>query len=164
MSAAAAMIPVQEMKIAKVKEHIGAIVTGIDLAKTENTLISSARMSTGNPDIVKAQLEATKPPTVHPLVRTHPETARRSLYFDPGKIVGFVGIDDREADDLIAELTLRMIVSGAEYHHVWRNGDIVIWDNRCSYHKAAGDYPPEEDRIHWRVSINDVIGEAKEAA
>jgi alpha-ketoglutarate-dependent taurine dioxygenase len=32
-------------------------------------------------------------------------------------------------------------------------GDVVIWDNRCSYHLAAGDYPPEEDRIHWRVSI-----------
>ncbi len=31
----------------------------------------------------------------------------------------------------------------------------MIWDNRCSYHKAAGDYPPEEDRIHWRVSIKD---------
>ena len=29
------------------------------------------------------------------------------------------------------------------------------WDNRCSYHKAAGDYPPEEDRIHWRVSIKE---------
>jgi alpha-ketoglutarate-dependent taurine dioxygenase len=34
-------------------------------------------------------------------------------------------------------------------------GDIVIWDNRCSYHLAAGDYPPEEDRIHWRVSIHE---------
>jgi alpha-ketoglutarate-dependent taurine dioxygenase len=32
---------------------------------------------------------------------------------------------------------------------------VVIWDNRCSYHKAAGDYPPEEDRIHWRVSIKE---------
>src|SRR5206468_2543222 len=42
-----------------------------------------------------------------------------------------------------------------EYRHRWRNGDIVIWDNRCSYHKAAGDYPPEEDRIHWRVSIKE---------
>ena len=31
----------------------------------------------------------------------------------------------------------------------------MIWDNRCSYHKAAGDYPPEEDRIHWRVSIKE---------
>jgi len=43
----------------------------------------------------------------------------------------------------------------AEYRHRWRRGDIVIWDNRCSYHKAAGDYPPEEDRIHGRVSIKE---------
>ena len=48
-----------------------------------------------------------------------------------------------------------MIQPGAEYRHAWRKGDIVIWDNRCSYHKAAGDYPPEEDRIHWRVSIKE---------
>lgn len=94
-------------------------------------------------------------PVRHPIVRSHPETGRKSLYFDPGKIVGFVGIDEGEGDELIAQLTDRMIVAGAEYHHVWKKGDIVIWDNRCSYHKAAGDYPPEEDRIHWRVSIND---------
>ena len=90
--------------------------------------------------------------------------ARKSLYFDPGKIVYFVGVEETESDELIAELKERMIAPQAEYHHVWRKGDIVIWDNRCSYHKAAGDYPPEEDRIHWRVSINDFGVEALEAA
>ncbi len=103
-------------------------------------------------------------PVYHPIVRTHPETGRKSLYFDPGKIVDFVGIDRAEGDALIAELSERMIVPGAEYHHVWQKGDVVIWDNRCSYHKAAGDYPPEEDRIHWRVSINDYGVEAPEEA
>jgi taurine dioxygenase len=103
-------------------------------------------------------------PVYHPIIRTHPETGRKSLYFDPGKIVGFVGIEEREGDELISELKERMIAPDAEYHHVWRKGDIVIWDNRCSYHRAAGDYPPEEDRIHWRVSINDYGVEAREAA
>jgi len=99
-------------------------------------------------------------PVFHPIVRTHPETGRKSLYFDPGKICWLVGIDEEEGNELIAELRARMIVPGAEYHHAWRKGDVVIWDNRCSYHKAAGDYPPEEDRIHWRVSINDYSIEA----
>jgi taurine dioxygenase len=103
-------------------------------------------------------------PVFHPIIRTHPETGRKSLYFDPGKICRLVGVDDEESDALIAELTERMIVPDAEYHHVWRKGDIVIWDNRCSYHKAAGDYPPEEDRIHWRVSINDYGVDAMAAA
>jgi putative 2-oxoglutarate oxygenase len=94
-------------------------------------------------------------PVFHPIIRTHPETGRKSLYFDPGKICWLVGLDEAESDALIAELKDQMIVPDAEYHHVWQKGDVVIWDNRSSYHKAAGDYPPEEDRIHWRVSIND---------
>jgi putative 2-oxoglutarate oxygenase len=94
-------------------------------------------------------------PVYHPILRTHPETGRKALYFDPGKIVSIVGAEDRESDQLIADLKGYMIQPDAEYHHVWRKGDIVIWDNRCCYHRAAGDYPPEEDRIHWRVSIKD---------
>ncbi|MBM3218397.1 MAG: TauD/TfdA family dioxygenase [Candidatus Rokubacteria bacterium] len=94
-------------------------------------------------------------PVRHPITRTHPETKRKGLYFDPGKILRIEGVDESESDALIDELTERMIHPDAQYRHKWRKGDIVIWDNRCSYHKAAGDYPPEEDRIHWRVSIKE---------
>jgi taurine dioxygenase len=94
-------------------------------------------------------------PVFHKLIRTHNETGRKSLYFDPGKILYIEGAAPAESDALIDELTGCMIQPGAEYRHKWRVGDIVIWDNRCSVHKAAGDYPPEEDRIHWRVSIKD---------
>jgi taurine dioxygenase len=94
-------------------------------------------------------------PVVHPIIRTHPETGRKALYFDPGKILAIEGLAGDESDALIDELTERMIQPEGEYRHRWRKGDVVIWDNRCSYHKAAGDYPPEEDRIHWRVSIKE---------
>ena len=94
-------------------------------------------------------------PVVHPIIRTHPETGRKALYFDPGKILAIEGLAGDESDALIDELTDRMIQPEGEYRHRWRKGDVVIWDNRCSYHKAAGDYPPEEDRIHWRVSIKE---------
>jgi taurine dioxygenase len=94
-------------------------------------------------------------PVFHPIVRTHPETGRKALYFDPGKIVRIEGVSAEESDAMIEELTGCMIQPDAQYRHRWRKGDIVIWDNRCSYHKAAGDYPPEEDRIHWRVSIKE---------
>jgi taurine dioxygenase len=94
-------------------------------------------------------------PVRHPIIRTHPETKRKGLFFDPGKILSIEGLEPAESDAVIDELTDRMIQPGAEYRHKWRKGDIVIWDNRCSYHKAAGDYPAEEDRIHWRVSIKE---------
>jgi putative 2-oxoglutarate oxygenase len=94
-------------------------------------------------------------PVFHPIVRSHPETGRKALYFDPGKILRIEGLEAAESDALIDELTDHMIVSEGCYRHRWRKGDVVIWDNRCSYHRAAGDYPPEEDRIHWRVSIKE---------
>jgi taurine dioxygenase len=94
-------------------------------------------------------------PVMHPIIRTHPETGRKGLYFDPGKILRIDGLEDDESDALIDELTERMIQPEGQYRHRWRKGDVVIWDNRCSYHKAAADYPPEEDRIHWRVSIKE---------
>jgi taurine dioxygenase len=94
-------------------------------------------------------------PVFHPIVRVHPETGRKALYFDPGKILRIEGLEAAESDALIEELTDLMIVPEGCYRHRWRKGDVVIWDNRCSYHRAAGDYPPEEDRIHWRVSIKE---------
>jgi taurine dioxygenase len=95
------------------------------------------------------------PPVSHPLVRVHPETGRKLLYFDPNKLLYIEGVPPAESDALIAELRGYMVQPDAQYRHQWRKGDIVIWDNRCSYHKAAADYPPEEDRIHWRVSIRE---------
>jgi taurine dioxygenase len=96
-----------------------------------------------------------KPPAIHPIIRTHTETGRKSLYFDPGKILSVDGADQAESNDLIAELETYMVQPDGQYRHKWQVGDIVIWDNRCSYHRAAGDYPPEQDRIHWRVSIQE---------
>ncbi len=94
-------------------------------------------------------------PVFHPVLGTHPETGRRVLYFDPGKILYIEGLAAAESDATIDELAGYMVQPHGQYRHRWRKGDVVIWDNRCSYHKAAGDYPPHEDRIHWRISIRE---------
>lgn len=96
-----------------------------------------------------------KEPVYHLVLGTHPETGRRVLFFDPNKILFIEGLGKEESDAIIDELAGYMIQPTGQYRHRWRKGDIVIWDNRCSYHKAAGDYPPEEERIHWRVSIKE---------
>ena len=94
-------------------------------------------------------------PVRHPLIRVHPETGRKLLYFDQGKILRIEGLEDAESEAIIEDMKIYMLQPPDQYRHKWRKGDVVIWDNRCSYHKAAGDYPPEEDRIHWRVSIKE---------
>ena len=108
----------------------------------------------GTPGLLNPEDEDWKP-ALHPIIRTHRESGRKSLYFDELKIVYLQGFEKAESADLIAELKSRMILPHGRYEHKWSVGDIVIWDNRCSYHKAAADYPPEQDRIHWRVSIKE---------
>jgi taurine dioxygenase len=92
-------------------------------------------------------------PAQHPLVKVHPETRRPVLYFNAAQILGIVGLEAQESDDLIAELTTYMVQPGHEYRHRWQVGDVVIWDNRCALHRATGDYPPGEHRSMWRVTI-----------
>ncbi|MEJ0017722.1 MAG: TauD/TfdA family dioxygenase [Acetobacteraceae bacterium] len=94
-----------------------------------------------------------RPLTVHPVVRVHPETGRPALYVNPGHIMDIVGMERAEADVLLEELYKYSVLPEAEYRHKWQVGDVVIWDNRCLLHSAAGGYPLNEDRIHWRVTI-----------
>ena len=104
------------------------------------------------------------PAAVHPIVRTHEETGRKSLYANPTHIVRIQGLAEAESERLIAELTEHMVATKVKYRHKWQVGDIVIWDNRCALHSATGGYPIEEKRIHWRVTIMQDAAEAQRAA
>ncbi len=102
-----------------------------------------------------------RPPAVHPIVRTHAETGRKSLYVNRVHILRILGMSEAESNALIEELFGHMLQPGAEYRHKWRVGDVVIWDNRCSIHSATGGYPLDENRIHWRVTIMESPEEVK---
>jgi taurine dioxygenase len=91
-------------------------------------------------------------PAVHSIVRTHGETGRKALYVNPIHIGRIVGWPEAESATLIDELFSYMVQPGAEYRHKWEPGDLVIWDNRCSIHRATG-YPLSERRVHWRANI-----------
>ena len=58
-----------------------------------------------------------------------------------------------ESDALLDELIAHATQPKFQYRHVWRQGDIVIWDNRCTMHKANADYPDGERRLMHRVVV-----------
>ena len=93
------------------------------------------------------------PAATHPIVHKHAETGRKSLFINPIHILGIEGLPKDESDSLIDELFNYMLQPDAQYRHQWQAGDVVIWDNRCTVHKAAGGYPLNEKRVHWRVTI-----------
>ena len=125
----------------------------IDGAKTENTLISTARMAAGNPDVVKAQRESGKPPTVHPLVRTHPETGTKAVWFHKSKTETVTGMSPEETQDFLQDLTDRITQPQFCYAHEYRKGDLLIVDDRASLHKAGFDYDHSQHRRLYRMLV-----------
>ena len=100
-----------------------------------------------------AEEMAAMPEATHPLVRTHPETHRKSLYLNPNRMEYVVGLERAESDRLLDELISHATQMKYQYRHAWRLGDIVIWDNRCTMHKANADYPEGERRLMHRVIV-----------
>src|SRR4051812_6498076 len=90
---------------------------------------------------------------LHPLVRSHPESGLRSIYINPIRIEGIVGLDHKEALPLLAKLLEHATQERFQYRHAWQPGDLVIWDNRCLLHKANGDYDMSERRYLYRVML-----------
>lgn len=90
-----------------------------------------------------AEEEAKTPPVTHPLVRTHPETGRKALYINPNRIDRVADMPLAEGDALLDELIAHATQSAFVHVHAWEPDDIVIWDNRCTMHRAS---PHEGDR------------------
>ena len=90
---------------------------------------------------------------LHPLVRTHPESGVKSIYLNPIRVEGILGLDHKEALPLLDELLAHGTEERFQYRHAWQPGDLVMWDNRCLLHKANGDYDMGQVRYLYRVML-----------
>jgi len=130
-------------------EDLKEKITGM---KTENTLISSARFKIANPDVLRAQLESRKPPTVQPLVRTHPETARKALYLNFGHTARFRDWTEQESAPLLDYLFMHQVKPEFTCRFQWEPGSLAFWDNRCAQHYPVNDYHGFR-RVMHRVTL-----------
>jgi len=95
------------------------------------------------------------PEAVHPVVRVHPVTGRKCLYVSEGYTVKIIGLPENESRDLIAELVSHCTQPEFQYRHNWRRGDLVMWDDCSTQHKATFDYAlPLRRRMHRTTVIN----------
>jgi taurine dioxygenase len=94
---------------------------------------------------------------VHPVVRTHPVTGRRSIYVNDSTTVRIVGVPASESEDILGELRARCIRPEFVYRHKWQTGDLLMWDNCSSQHQAVADYAlPQRRRMH-RTTITGTV-------
>ena len=97
------------------------------------------------------------PAVVQPLVRTHPETGRKSLFISPSVCRQILGMSESESAGILQYLCEHAVRPEFTYRHYWRVGDLVLWDNRCTLHLAPADYDTRQVRYLCRTTL---LGEA----
>jgi taurine dioxygenase len=88
----------------------------------------------------------------HPLFRTHEETGRKAIYVNRLMTVGIEDMPQEQAEPLLEALFDHSEKPEFVYEHVWRLGDLLLWDNRCSTH-ARRDFPSTEHRLMLRTTV-----------
>ena len=97
------------------------------------------------------------PPVRHAIVRTHPYTARKCLYVMRDDCVGIEGVDQEEAEALIAALADHIVKPAFIYRHQWRRGDVLMWDNCTVQHRAIQDYDMPQRRLMHRTTMGGAV-------
>ena len=88
----------------------------------------------------------------HPLVRTHPETGRRSLFLGRRRNSYILGLNLEESENLLDALWAHATQPRFTFRQQWRVGDVVIWDNRCTLHRRDA-FDPAARRLLHRTQI-----------
>ena len=97
---------------------------------------------------------AERPGAIHPLVVRHPETGRPSLYLGRRPNAWIVGLTDADSDALLDELWAHVQQGPHLWTQEWRQGDLVIWDNRCTLHRR-NQLDPSLRRLMHRTQVRD---------
>lgn len=100
-----------------------------------------------------AELRRAFPPVEHPLVCTHPVTGRRALFVAGGFMESIVGMDPAESAWFLQHFQQQVENPNGQVRWAWRPGDVAIWDERCTNHRALADHYPQH-RMMRRCTVD----------
>ena len=126
-----------------IKEKVDGLVAMHDWVQTFGRGMDQELFDSLRPDF---------PPTEHPVVRTHPETGRKTLYVNAAFTTHIVGLDSDESDSLLSFLYHQANYPEYQTRLQWAPGTIAFWDNRSTQHYAASDYHPPR-RVMDRITV-----------
>jgi taurine dioxygenase len=103
-------------------------------------------------DPLTAKQSAEVPPVAHPIVRTHPETGRKAIFLGD-HAESIEGMDYEEGRALIEEINVLTTPPENIYSHTWQPRECMVWDNRCTLHRATGFDEARFKRVMRRCTI-----------
>ena len=115
------------------------------LSVEHNIFVSRAKV--GLTDFPEEAIKM-RPPVIHPLVRTHPRTGRKSLYL-ASHASHIIGWDKAKGEALLEELTNFATQTQFLYAHKWKTGDLVMWDDSFTMHRATPYDEPHPRIMRW---------------
>ncbi len=95
---------------------------------------------------------STCPGAVHPIIRTHPESGRKALYLGRRRHAYIMELRVEESESLLDEIWANATRPEFTWHHQWRLGDVLIWDNRCAMHRRDS-FDQNTRRVMHRTQI-----------
>ncbi len=115
------------------------------------------KKSTNDPSLVLPKLSKEEakevPDVIHPVVRTHPENGTKALFITNTRTEFVINMEASESEALLQSLYSHIYTDRFQYHHHWRKGDMVMWDNRCLLHAATPNVPDGEKRRLFRTIL-----------
>ncbi len=126
----------------------------IDTLKAHNTS-SKAAVSKTRVNRVADRGDSSAPEefnSLHPVVRTHPESGERTLFVNEAHTVRFEGWTEEDSEGLLHRLYMHARKPEFQCRFRWSPGAVVIWDNRSSHHYPINDYHGYRRLLH-RVSL-----------
>jgi taurine dioxygenase len=114
---------------------------------------SARRAARGGTRIeITDELRRKHPDVSQPVVRVHPRTGRKALYVTEGHTTHILGIDRTGSDALLEQLFGHLREPRFVYGHRWQAGDLLVWDNAATQHRATCDYALPQRRLMHRTA------------
>jgi taurine dioxygenase len=104
------------------------------------------------PPLTEAQRKA-RPPVSQPIFVTHPLTGRKVLYANPGYTVRINELPEKESDETLAFLFEHQLKLAYRYTARWQEGDVLMWEDMGTIHRAIADYGADEPRLILRCQV-----------
>ncbi len=104
------------------------------------------------------RFEEAFPPVEHPMVISHPESGRRSLFVNPSYTIRIPAMTPSESEATLRFLFQHISKPAFHFRHHWHKDDLVLWDERATLHLAPTDFLPHRRKL-VRVAVGSVTPE-----